>query len=69
MGGASLLAIGTIPGNKTASMTKRYSHLSPGHLKSADEGIDRAINHTGDLLTHFCGPVEEISPSPGPRSA
>jgi len=50
MGGVSLLATGTILGHKTASMTKRYSHLSPGHLQGAVAVINRAINHTSGLL-------------------
>jgi len=63
MGGVSLLAIGTILGHKTASMTKRYSHLSPGHLQGAVAVIDRAINQTSDLLAQFSGTVEENHPS------
>ena len=42
MGGARLLAIGTILGHKASSMTKRYSHLSPEYLQSAVAVIDRA---------------------------
>lgn len=61
MGGVSLLAIGTILGHKTASMTKRYSHLSPGHLQDAVAVIDRAINQTSGLLAQFSGTVEENS--------
>ena len=63
MGGVSLLAIGTILGHKTASMTKRYSHLSPGHLQSAVAAIDRAINQTGDQVAQFSGTVVENLPS------
>jgi len=61
MGGVSLLAIGTILGHKTASMTKRYSHLSPEHLQGAVAAIDRAINQTGDQVAQFSGTVEKNS--------
>jgi hypothetical protein len=59
MGGVSLLAIGTILGHKTASMTKRYSHLSPEHLQSAVAVIDREINQTSGLLTQFSDTVDK----------
>jgi len=61
MGGVSLLAIGTILGHKTASMTKRYSHLSPDHLQGAVAVIDQAINQTSGLLAQFSDTVEENS--------
>ena len=63
MGGVSPLAIGTILGHKTASMTKRYSHLSPGHLQSAVAVIDRAINQASGLLAQFSGTVDQNDPS------
>jgi integrase len=61
MGGVSLLAIGTILGHKTASMTKRYSHLSPEYLQSAVAVIDREINQTSGLLTQFSDTVDKNS--------
>jgi len=64
MGGVSLLAIGMILGHKTASMTKRYSHLSPGHLQSAVAVIDQAINEqTNGLPTQFSDTVAQNGPS------
>ena len=63
MGGVSLLAIGTILGHKTASMTKRYSHLSPGHLQGAVAVNNRAINQTSGLLAQFSGTVDQNDPS------
>ena len=68
MGGVSLLAIGTILGHKTASMTKRYSHLSPGHLQDAVAEIDRAINQTSDQVAQFSGTVEKNSPPADPSA-
>ena len=69
MGGVSLLAIGTILGHKTPSMTKRYSHLSPEHLQGAVAVIDRAMNQTGDQLTQFSGTVAICSPLEGTTSS
>ena len=69
MGGVSLLAIGTILGHKTPSMTKRYSHLSPEHLQGAVAVIDRAMNQTGDQLTQFSGTVAVCSPLEGTTSS
>ena len=66
MGG--VLAIGTILGHKTASMTKRYSHLSAGHLQGAVAVIDRAINQTSSLLAQFSGTVDQNDPSALSRS-
>jgi hypothetical protein len=63
MGGVSLLATGTILGHKTASMTKRYSHLSPGHLQGAVAVNNRAINQTSGLLAQFSGTVDQNDPS------
>jgi integrase len=37
MAGVPLKTIGEILGHKTAAMTERYSHLSPGHKKNAVE--------------------------------
>ena len=43
MGGIDLLSIGKILGHKTFSMTQRYAHLSPGHLRNAVAAIDAAM--------------------------
>ena len=43
MAGIDLLSIGKILGHKTIGMTKRYAHLSPGHLRNAVDAIDRAM--------------------------
>jgi integrase len=69
MGGVSLLAIGMILGHKPASMTKRYSHLSPEHLQGAVAVIDRAMNQTGDQLKQFSGTVAVCSPLEGTTSS
>ena len=44
MGGVDLLSIGKILGHRTAGMTRRYAHLSPGYLRNAVDVIDQALN-------------------------
>jgi hypothetical protein len=44
MAGVDILSIGKVLGQKTISMTRRYAHLSPGHLHNAVAAIDRATN-------------------------
>jgi len=68
MGGVSLLTIGTILGHKTASMTKRYSHLSPEYLQGAVAVIHRAMNQAGDQLAQFTAQSGKLALPPGARS-
>ena len=39
MNGASLMEIAEVLGHKTMAMTLRYSHLSPGHRRTAIERL------------------------------
>jgi len=42
MAGVDLKTVQELMGHKTIAMTARYSHLSPGHLKSAINKLDAA---------------------------
>lgn len=55
MAGVDLMAIKQILGHKTIQMTARYSHLSPGHLRSAVGTIDRAIAISTSQFTSQSG--------------
>jgi len=43
MSGVSLIEIGHLLGHKTAAMTFRYSHLSPGHLHGLASRLDATL--------------------------
>jgi site-specific recombinase XerD len=42
MSGTDLKTLQTLMGHKTITMTARYAHLSPEHLKAALNRLDRA---------------------------
>ena len=44
MADVDILSIGKVLGHKTISMTRRYAHLSTGHLHNAVAAIDRTMN-------------------------
>jgi site-specific recombinase XerD len=39
MAGVPLRTVGEILGHKTAAMTERYAHLTPGHTRKAVESL------------------------------
>jgi site-specific recombinase XerD len=41
MAGVDLKTAQELMGHKTLAMTARYAHLSPGHLKTAIQKLDR----------------------------
>jgi hypothetical protein len=43
MAGVPLKTVGEILGHKTATMTERYSHLTPEHKREAVEILSRAL--------------------------
>jgi len=53
MGGIDLLSIGKILGHKTLSMTQRYAHLSPGHLRNAVAAIGAAMSSNQTPTSQF----------------
>jgi integrase len=53
MAGVDLMSIKQVLGHKTIQMTLRYSHLSPGHLRTAVAAIDRAMAAPAESTSHF----------------
>jgi len=67
MAGVDLMSIKQILGHKTIQMTLRYSHLSPGHLRNAVAGIDRAMTSNQTPTSHFISQsTESRLPAGGP---
>jgi site-specific recombinase XerD len=52
MEGVDLMTIRELMGHKTMAMTLRYSHLSPGHRRTAIERlVTRAVTANPDVVT------------------
>lgn len=50
MQGGSLLALKGILGHASLTMTQRYAHLSPGHLKAEVARTERGRNRAEELV-------------------
>jgi integrase len=53
MAGVDIMAIRQVLGHKTIQMTLRYSHLSPGHLRTAVAALGKALASQTDPTAHF----------------
>jgi hypothetical protein len=66
MAGVDLMSIKQVLGHKTIQMTLRYSHLSPGHLRTAVAAIDRAMRSEANPTSQFTSQSIENSPPADP---
>jgi integrase len=62
MSGVDLLTIGRVLGHKTVSMSARYAHLSPGHLRDAVDALDRAMTAPAGPTSHFTSQSGDFPP-------
>jgi len=67
MAGVDIMAIRQVLGHKTIQMTLRYSHLSPGHLRTAVAALGEALTSQTDPTAHF-GAQLGVSPTSEPEA-
>jgi len=53
MGGVNLRTVQTLLGHKDVTMTMRYSHLSPEHLREAVQNLDKSLTLKEGVREHL----------------
>jgi len=53
MGGINLRTVQTLLGHKDVTMTMRYSHLSPEHLREAVQNLDKSLTLKEGVREHL----------------
>ncbi len=60
MAGVDLTTVSRLLGHKTLTMTLRYSHLAPAHMKNAVDVLDRALFDDSRSIQKLYSPSESI---------